>query len=106
MEPAIYIKDTDFILSKTTAETKIAAIAMIIDALYAQLLVLAQQDSPITEYTLSDGQTHIKANYRTPESIMRSINALTYQMNRLINNAKGRVTRVVDSKNMIGRRYW
>jgi hypothetical protein len=105
MQPAIYTKDTDYILSCTTAETKINAIQAIIDALYGQMLVLAQQDSPITEYMLSDGQTVIKSMYRTPESIMRSIQVLTLQMNRLINNSKGRVTRVVDSKNMIGRRY-
>ncbi len=105
MVPAIYLKDNDFILSATTVQGRIDNIDLIIDALYAQMLVLAQQGEPVNEYTLSDGQTHIKANYRTVEQITNAISALTLRRNKLENNFKGRTTRAVDIKNFIGRRW-
>jgi hypothetical protein len=101
----IYIKDNDFILSCTTVEGRVAAIDLIIDALYGQMSILALQGEPIQEYTLSDGQTHIKANYRSTQSILDAIDGLTLRRNRLVNNLKGRTTRGIDIKNFTGRRY-
>jgi hypothetical protein len=105
MQPAIYIKDNDFILSFTTVQGRVDAINLIIDALYAQMSNLANQGEPINEYTLSDGQTHIKANYKTLAQITDAISSMELRRNKLINNYQGRTTRAVDIKNFIGRRY-
>lgn len=90
-----------YISSRTTLEAKIAAIDAIITALYAQMLVLATQDSPVQEYLLNDGQTTIKAMYRSEASISKTIDILNKQRNELINQLNGRVVRMVDSKNFI-----
>jgi hypothetical protein len=106
MIPAIYFKDTDYILSCATVTAQVAAIDAIKTALLVQMLNVASNGQPVTEYTLSDGQTHIKANYQTVADIEKSINALDYMRNRITNNAKGRTTRGIDIKNFIGRWGW
>lgn len=105
MIPAIYLKDTDYILSCTTTQARITAIDAIVAALLVQMLTLASQGQPVTEYTLSDGQTHIKANYQTVQQIEASISALDFMRNRLANNSRGRTTRAVDIKNFNGRNF-
>lgn len=101
----IYIKDKDYILSQTTVQAKITAYQAIISAMEDQMLGIATQSEPVTEFTLSDGQTHIKASYKTFEQMQRGIEGMTFLMNRLINNSKGRTVRAVDIKNFIGRRW-
>lgn len=103
MTPAFFEKDTDYILSRTTIEARIAAIDAIIDALFVQQLALASQGEPITEYMLNDGQTIIKAIYKTPEAIARTIELMQKQRNRYAN--MGRNTyRLVGERNFIGPR--
>ena len=103
MTPAIYISENKYLLSCTTRDAKITAIEAIIDALFAQLLVLAQQDTPIEEYMFNDGQTVIKTIYRSSAQIMATINALELQKNKYINYGR-RSTRMQDVENFIGPR--
>ena len=103
--PAVYISETAYLNTFTQVQDKVAALDVIILALYAQLLVLAQQESPILEYQFNDGQTIIKSIYRTSESIMRTIGILEFMRNRLINNGR-RCVEMVDKKNFNGRRYY
>lgn len=103
MIPAIYISETAYLKSFTDKQTKIAAMDAIIDALFAQSLVLAQQESPIQEYMLNDGQTIIKTIYRSGTQIMATINALQLQRNKIINNGQ-RSTIMQDVSNFIGPR--
>lgn len=104
MIPAVYTSEGVYITSRTSNEQKIAAIDAIIDALYAQLLVLAGQEAPILEYMLNDGQTTIKSVYQTPDSITRVINMLEAQRNMYINRINGRCIRMIPTNNLIGRR--
>lgn len=104
MQPVNYIKVSDYVLSGATVSERIDKIDSVIDALYAQMLNWAAQDAPVEMFTLSDGQTHLKAQYFSRDGIERTINSLTYMRNRLINNYLGRTTRGVDIKNFIGRR--
>lgn len=104
MTPVIFISDRQYLQSCSTIEAKIVAIDAIIDALYEQMLVLAQDDSPIQEYMLNDGQTTIKCIYRSTQSITSSIDVLTKQRNRYANQGR-RVMHMIDSKNLIGRRW-
>lgn len=101
MIPAVYISETNYLQSCATIASKIAAIDAIIDALFAQQLVLAQQGTPVMEYMLNDGQTTIKAIYRTTESIIRTISALEGQRNYYANKGRRNV-HMIDSKNLIG----
>lgn len=103
MQPLIFESDTAYIQSATTIEEKIAKIDEIIDALYEQMLKLAQTNTPINEYMLNDGQTIVKGIYRTSTSIVNTINILTMQRNRYANKGR-RVYQMVDVKNFTGRR--
>lgn len=105
MLPVTYVSETAYIQSCTTIEAKIATIDSIIDALYAQMLVIAQNSSPISEYLLNDGQTIIKGVYRTTSSIVNTINVLTMQRNRYANQGR-RTVQMVDVKNFNGRRQF
>jgi len=98
----IYDSSAIYIQSFTQAQDRITAIDAIIDALMAQMLALATQDSPMEEYMLNDGQTIIKARYRTTQSIENSINALDRMKQIYMNRLNGRVVRMRDSKNLTG----
>jgi hypothetical protein len=104
--PTIYISEREYLLSCTDKATKVAAIDAIIDALYMQLLAMAQQENPIHEYMLNDGQTVIKTTYASSATITKTIDALTFQKNRLVNQGNT-VRQMVDKKNFIGNtRTW
>lgn len=94
-----------YIQSKKSLAEKVTAVQEIIDALDGQLLVLAMQDSPLSEYMLNDGQTTIRAYYRTTSSIVATQEALERRKWSYINQINGRVVRMVDSKNFIGNGY-
>ncbi len=104
MIPVAFESDRAYLQSCTTVEDKIAACDAIIDALFTQMLALAQQESPIQEYMLNDGQTIIKAIYRDAKQITMSIDALTKIRNRYANQGR-RVMHMIDGKNLIGPNY-
>lgn len=101
MTPVTYISENQFLLSCTDKAAKVVALDAIIDALFGQLLVIAQAESPIEEYMLNDGQTTIKTIYRSTTQIMATINALQLQKNKYINSGS-RSVRMVDVSNFIG----
>jgi len=103
MAPVTYITETDFIISCTDRAAKIAAIDAIIDALFAQMLVIAQRGSPIQEYMLNDGQTTIKTIYRTGKQIEDSIAVMQKQRNHYLNQGR-RSVRMQPVSNFIGRK--
>lgn len=100
--PVYYNSASIYIKSATDLNAKIIAVQAVIDALYAQILVLAEQDSPIQEYMLNDGQTVIKGVYSSPSSITKTIDILEKQKNQFINQLNGRHVRMIDSKNFTG----
>jgi hypothetical protein len=104
MQPAIYESDIQYLRTATTKAEKIAAIDAIIEALYDQMLVLAQQDEPVTEFMLNDGQTIIKGVYKSTDNVMASISALTLRRNTLAMEGR-RSVQMVDKANFNGRRY-
>jgi len=103
MQPAIYEKDSSYIQSQTTIEAKVAAIDAIVDALMTQALTLAQQGEPVTEFMLNDGQTIIKAVYRSPEQVYKSIEVLEKLRNYYTNTGRRNI-RMINWRNLIGRR--
>lgn len=88
----------------TTVREKIARIDAIITALETTALKAAAAGN-LSEYWLDDGQTKIKTVYRNPAEVEASISAFEKIRQRYINQLNGRVIRLVDGKNFIGRRY-
>jgi peptidyl-tRNA hydrolase len=92
--------ESDYIESKTSLRAKIASIDAIILALMTSALKAATKDG-IQEYWLDDGQTKIKTIYKGVDQIWASINnfkrlKIEYQEQL----SGGRVTRLVDGKNL------
>lgn len=90
----------DYISQATTYKDKIAKLDLIIEALEDSVLQAAGQ-SHITEYDLNDGQTRIKAAYRSPKEVADSINAFEQMRERYKNKLHGPRVRLVDSKNFL-----
>lgn len=103
MTPAVFTKDTDYILTLATREARIAAIDAIIEAKLVQAATLAGQTDPVTEFMLNDGQTIIKGIYATPEQIIKSIEVLERLRNFYANQGR-RTYRMINEKNFIGGR--
>jgi hypothetical protein len=86
-----------------------AAKAMAVDAIINSLLTLAATEAGqngVSEYSLNDGQVQIKTVRRGSTAIMQSIKEFEKLKQYYIEKASGtRMTRLVDSKNFIGRRY-
>lgn len=94
-------KASDYVLSCSGNNAKIAAIDAIIDQLLVAALTAAESGH-LKEYWLNDGQVQIRCNYSTPESIERSILSFRRLRNMYINDRNGRVVRLVDASNLNG----
>lgn len=88
-----------YIESKTTMRAKIKAIDAIINKL-EEVALVAAESGYIEDYSLDDGQTKIKAVYRTAEQVEASIQAFERRKQRLINKVNGRTSRGVPEQNM------
>lgn len=102
MAASIYTSCGLYIESKCTLLEKIQAMDALMDALYAQMLLMAENGTPIQEYMLNDGETIIRTNYNSQLSIQKTIDILERRKNTFVNQYNGRVTRGVDSKNFTG----
>jgi hypothetical protein len=91
-----------YIESCTSIRAKITAINAIIDALMLSAAKAATR-AHITEYSLNTGQTHIKTSLRGSKEVTAAIQEMEVlkqmYIARLPNN--GRVSRIVDGKNLI-----
>jgi hypothetical protein len=94
----IYESAAIYIDSCTTLRGKITAIDNVIAALNTSALKAAATGN-ITEYSLDDGQTKIKATYRSPIEVSNSITAFEGIRQRYINQLNGRVVQLRDGKN-------
>lgn len=91
----------DYIGSKCSNVEKAAAI----DAIIAALMIKAAEvtdDANIQEYWLNDGQTQIKAIYRSSEQIFKAIEAYEKLKQMYLNRAHGRMVRLMPSNNFPG----
>lgn len=103
MEVQFYATGSLYVSSATTLDERIARIDAIIDALLL-LQVDAVGKSDISEYMLDDGQTKIATTYRSASDISASIMAYEKIKNYYNNQKRGRVTRLIDARNLPGRR--
>lgn len=74
-----------------------------IEAVQAALLVAAMNaadNDHIQEYSLNDGQTIIRTEYRGVDAIMKSYNAWERIKQQFINQLNGRVFKMVDGKSI------
>jgi len=94
----IYESEFAYIESCTTLTAQIVAIDALIAALIITAAKAARRDH-LDEYWLNDGQTQIKAIYRSTKEVNASILAMEQLRSRLIGRKHGRITRLVDSKN-------
>ena len=89
---------------RVVVQERIARINAIIDA-----LLLAQIDNigkeGVLEYSLDDGQTKISTTYRSTSDISQAVMALERIKQVYDNQLRGRVTRLIDSKNLPGRSF-
>lgn len=98
-----YNSAATYITSVTSLEAKIARIDAIITALEVTALTAASNDN-ITEYMLDNGQTKIQTSYRGAGAVLKSIAGFEAMKQMYLNQLNGRVIRLVDGKNFIGRR--
>lgn len=98
----VYFDSAEIYLeSKSKLRDKIRAISAIIDALLLAS-VKAAGNEDLTEYTLNDGQTTIRAMYRGSESVMKSVQAYEKLKEYYINKLNGRSFRAIDRKSFPG----
>lgn len=96
----IFQSETLFIDSATDMEAKIVKIDLIIEALLdLSLTAVGKQD--IVEYTLDDGQTKIRTEFRGMSAILRAITDYEKLRQMYFNRLNGRTFRLVDSKSVI-----
>ncbi len=94
--------ETLFIDSATDMEDKVNKIDAIINALLdISLTAVGKQD--IVEYTLDDGQTKIRTEFRGVSAIARAIDDYEKIRQRYFNRLNGRTFRLVDSKSVLSR---
>ncbi len=95
---AVYYDSTALYLqSKKSIIAKIEAIELII----AQLMVVAAtaaETDHITEYSLDDGQTIIKATYSGTDHVLKSIEGYEKLLNQYRSKLNGRRRRLIDRK--------
>lgn len=91
--------ESQYIDSQTSNVAKIAAIDAIISALLTTAATAATKDH-IREYWLNDGQTQIKTIYKGVDQILASIHAFEKLKQMYMSRVNGRVTRLIDSKNL------
>jgi hypothetical protein len=103
----IYFSSTrQYILSCNSIADKIIAIDKVIEALFLLMLepeVIEKQY--ISEYSLDDGQTKIRAVYRGVDGITKTIASLNKMRIYYVNQQTGRRFRMVDGKNFTGNNY-
>jgi len=83
----------------TTAREMIASIDTIILTLMGAIAKAATTGN-MEEYKLDDGQTKISVRYKDVEALTASFNGLIKMKQYYINSLNGRMTRLMDSKNM------
>lgn len=91
----------DYIGSKCSNIDRAAAV----DAIITALMIKASEvtgDANIQEYWLNDGQTQIKAIYRSQKEIMTSIESYERLKQMYLNRAHGRMIRLMPSNNFPG----
>lgn len=93
---ATYNNAYSYITCSTTITEKIAKIEAIISAL-EDISLIAAGKAHIDEYELDDGQTKIKASYRSPKSIADAIDAFTKIKERWVNKCIGSVVVLRDA---------
>lgn len=101
MTTVYYDSASLYIEQATTLRGKITAIENIINGLLSTAATAAANDH-ITEYSLDDGQTKIRAVYRSVREIEASIQSFERLKQLYVNRLNGRVTRLVDGKNFNG----
>jgi hypothetical protein len=92
-----------YITSVTDTKARLAKIRQVINALL-DLQISAALNENIAEYSLDDGQTKIKMNYRSAADIAMAITDLQRIEQTYLNQLNGRVSRLVDGKNFTGNR--
>jgi hypothetical protein len=90
-----------YIESCTSLKAKIAAIELIQEALLTSALKAASKGA-VSQYSLNDGQTTISATYRNAKEITESYNSFEAIKQMFLNRLRGRVVRLIDSKNFTG----
>jgi hypothetical protein len=104
MIPAVYSNEMEYLETKAELLERLAAIRLLIAALYLQIGVIAA-GQPTLEYMLNDGHTTIKRVYRSTTEIINMITFLMTEENRIKRRLRGGgITRMVDGKNMTGNR--
>ena len=103
----VYFTSTrQYILSANSIADKIAAIDKVIEALFLLMTdpeVIEKQY--ISEYSLDDGQTKIRAVYRGVQGITQTIDALNKMRIYYVNQQTGRRFRLIDGRNFTGNNY-
>lgn len=99
MASVTYDSAAIYIDQATDLRDKISRMDQVINALMTTALNAASTAN-FSEYSLNDGQTIIKTVYRTVEDIQRSIIAFERLRQLYVNRLNGRVSRMVDSKNL------
>lgn len=102
MDPVVYNDAHLYITSCTKLEERIEKIDQIIDALL-DMAIKAASTGNFSAYSLNDGQTQIRTEYRNTTDVNNAIKAFqdlrdTLEVN--VNNKKtGRMIRLVDGSN-------
>lgn len=96
----IFLSEKLFIDSAKDMEDKVNKIDLIIAALLDLATDSAGKDD-VAEYTLDDGQTKIRTEFRGMSSILKAIDDYERLRQRYLNRLNGRVMRLVDSKSVI-----
>lgn len=100
----IYDSLAIYVESASSLKDRLAKIYNAIDLL-TNAELNAALNSDIEEYSLDDGQVKIRTVYRDPNQILKAIEVLERQKQRILNQLNGRITRHVDSENL-KRRQW
>lgn len=91
----------DYIGSKCSNIERAEAVDLIITALMIKASEVTG-DANIQEYWLNDGQTQIKAIYRSQKEILTSIESYERLKQMYLNRAHGRMVRLMPSNNFPG----
>jgi hypothetical protein len=86
-----------YIIDSTSLKERYDRITSIITALETQQLLEAGK-SGVVSYSLDDGQTRISTQYRSPDQIMKAIEAYEKIRERILNQITGtRIVRLADA---------
>lgn len=97
----IYKTAAEYLGTCASIDAKIAALEAIQTALLTNAMV-AVESGHISQYSINDGQVIISTTYRNVKEITESYMKFEQIKNMLINNKRGRVSRLVDSKTFNG----